>query len=75
MNPLDSGARLWPQLAPMTTRKNGADRKTAVIRIRVTEKHKRAFAAEARRSGLTTSSWMLSMCIKAIQGAGRTAAR
>jgi len=62
--------RLWPQWRLVaTTKQQHLDRKTASIRLRVSERHKRAFVAEAQRCGLALSSWMVAMCV---QGLGPT---
>jgi uncharacterized protein (DUF1778 family) len=46
-------------------RKPTRDRKSLMLRIRVTKAHKRRFAAAATRSGLTLSSWLVERALRA----------
>jgi uncharacterized protein (DUF1778 family) len=42
-------------------------KKVRVIQIRVTDEHKRLFAAQATREGLSLSSWMLRVALASVE--------
>jgi uncharacterized protein (DUF1778 family) len=51
-----------------TRRVPGADqRKIRVIQVRVTDEHKRLFATQATREGLSLSSWILRAALASVE--------